>query len=355
MSFSSEVKEEMNRLANLSNKEVVKYELLGYLASNHIVVEKNKIKFTTENEYNINRFGKLISNLGYADYTISMIGKKYCIICKKIELEEIRYQEDKIHIDIKKEEQGKDVVQIKNEKQGKDGIQAQNEIQDKDRMQTRNAIQGKNAIQAQNIMLGKDRIKGENEIKEQELLEKAFVRGAFLGGGSMNNPKLNYHLQLLFSVEENKNLANSILESYEIYFKTLQRKKDFVLYTKDGDEISKFLAFINASNAVLKFEEIRVYRDVRNNVNRKVNCETANLNKTVNAAMKQIEDIQFLIQNNALSKLSKPLQEIARLRIENPEASLAELGKMLSSPIGKSGVNHRLQAIQEKAEQLRNK
>ena len=81
MSFSSEVKEEMNRLANLSNKEVVKYELLGYLASNHIVVEKNKIRFTTENEYNINRFGKLISNLGYTDYNINMIGKKYCIIC----------------------------------------------------------------------------------------------------------------------------------------------------------------------------------------------------------------------------------------------------------------------------------
>lgn len=295
MSFSSEVKEEMNRLANLSNKEVVKYELLGYLASNHIVVEKNKIRFTTENEYNINRFGKLISNLGYTDYNINMIGKKYCIICKKIELAEISYQENKIYITIK------------------------------------------------------------DEIKGKELLEKAFIRGAFLGGGSMNNPTLNYHLQLLFSLEENKKIASDILESYGIYFKTLQRKNDFVLYTKDGDEISKFLAFINANSSVLKFEEIRVYRDVRNNVNRKVNCETANLNKTVNAAMKQIEDIQFLMKNNILDKLSKPLQEIARLRIENPEASLTELGQMLSSPIGKSGVNHRLQALQEKAEQLKNK
>ena len=319
MSFSSEVKEEMNRLTNLSNKEVVKYELLGYLASNHINIEKNKIKFTTENEYNINRFGKLISNLGYADYTINMIGKKYCITCKKIELEEINYEGNNIYIAIGKER--KDKSSINNEAKSKDRISINNK----------------------------------EKSQYNELLEKAFIRGVFLGGGSINNPKLSYHLQLTFSLEKNANLAYLILKQYGIFFKTLQRKNDFVLYTKDGDEISKFLAFINANSAVLKFEEIRVYRDVRNNVNRKVNCETANLNKTVNASMKQIADIRFLIKNNVFHKLSKPMQEIAKLRIENPEASLVELGQMLSSPIGKSGVNHRLQTIQEKAEQLRKK
>ena len=329
MSFSSEVKEEMNRLTNLSNKEVVKYELLGYLASNHINIEKNKIKFTTENEYNINRFGKLISNLGYADYTINMIGKKYCITCKKIELEEINYEGNNIYIIIGEERKDKNNINNKEKNKGS--------INNKEK--------------------SKDEISINNKEKSQynELLEKAFIRGAFLGGGSINNPKLSYHLQLTFSLEKNANLAYLILEQYGIFFKTLQRKNDFVLYTKDGDEISKFLAFINANSAVLKFEEIRVYRDVRNNVNRKVNCETANLNKTVNASMKQIADIRFLIKNNVFHKLSKPMQEIAKLRIENPEASLVELGQMLSSPIGKSGVNYRLQAIQEKAEQLRKK
>ena len=124
---------------------------------------------------------------------------------------------------------------------------------------------------------------------------------------------------------------------------------------KDGDEISKFLALIGASRSVLHFEEIRVYRDIRNQVNRKVNCETANLNKTVNAALQQIENIQYLQSIGKLETLSEPLQEIAKVRLENPEASLAELGNMLAKPIGKSGVNHRFQAIERIVEELKEK
>ena len=124
---------------------------------------------------------------------------------------------------------------------------------------------------------------------------------------------------------------------------------------KDGDEISKFLALINASHSVLKFEEIRVYRDIKNQVNRKVNCETANLNKTVNAALQQIENIQYLQSIGKLKELSEPLQEIAKIRLEHPEASLIELGNMLAKPIGKSGVNHRFQAIEKIVEDLKMK
>ena len=287
MSFSSEVKEEISKLSNLANKEVVKFELLGYLSSNNITIEKNKIKFSTESEYNINRFSKLLNNLQYTNHNIEMIGKKFCISVNKPEIPEAIYD---------------------------------------------NTITFKNIIE---------------QINNQELLEKAFVRGSFLGGGSINNPKNTYHLEITFSSEENSNIVQEILNKYEIQFKNMEKKNGYVLYTKDGDEISKFLALIGANSSVLKFEEVRVYRDIRNNVNRKVNCETANLNKTLNAALKQIEDIKYLKQIGQFDKMPEQLQEIANLRLENPEASLVEIGQMLSKPIGKSGVNHRFYNIEQ--------
>ena len=287
MSFSSEVKEEISKLNNLANKEIVKFELFGYLSSNNITIEKNKIKFSTENEYNINRFSKLLSNLQYANHNIEIIGKKFCISVNKPELPEIVYD---------------------------------------------NVITFKNITEQSN---------------SQELLEKAFVRGSFLGGGSINNPKNTYHLEIIFSSEKNANIVQVILNKYEIQFKNIEKKNGYALYTKDGDEISKFLALIGANSSVLKFEEIRVYREVKNNVNRKVNCETANLIKTLNAALKQIEDIKYLKQIGQFDKMPEQLQEIANLRLENPEASLLEIGRMLSKPIGKSGVNHRFYSIEQ--------
>ena len=287
MSFSGEVKEEISKLGNLANKEIVKFELLGYLSSNNITIEKNKIKFSTESEYNINRFSKLLNNLNYTNHKIEMIGKKFCISVNKPEISEIVYS---------------------------------------------NTVLFKNIIE---------------EINNQELLEKAFVRGSFLGGGSINNPEKTYHLEIICSSKENVNIVLEILNKYAIQFRSIEKKNGYALYTKDGDEISKFLALIGANSSVLKFEEVRVYRDIRNNVNRKVNCETANLNKTLNAALKQIENIKYLKQIGQFDKMPEQLQEIANLRLANPEASLVEIGKMLSRPIGKSGVNHRFYNIEQ--------
>lgn len=296
MSFSSEVKEEISKITNLANKQSVKFELLGYLASSNVTIEKNKLKFSTESEYNINRFSKLLNNLLYTNYQIEVIGKLFCITVNRPESEEVTYEETA-------------------------------------------------------IILNEYKIK--EQLKNQELLEKAFIRGAFLGGGSINNPQNTYHLEILLSSSKNVKLILEILEKYNILFKNIEKKKGYAIYTKDGDEISKFLALIGANSAVLKFEDIRVYRDMRNNVNRKVNCETANLNKTINAAVKQIEAIKLLQKNGELKKLSKQLQEIAKVRLKNPDASLIELGKMLSKPIGKSGVNHRLKTIEEMAEKFK--
>ena len=158
---------------------------------------------------------------------------------------------------------------------------------------------------------------------------------------AINNPEKIYHLEIIYSCAKNVNYAIEILKKYNIKMKILNN----TAYLKDGEEISKFLAFIGANSSVLKFEEIRVIRDMRNNVNRIVNCETANLNKTINAALKQIEDIKFIKKMKKFNELSEGLQEVANLRLENPDVSLIELGKMLSNPIGKSGVHHRLEKI----------
>ncbi len=182
-------------------------------------------------------------------------------------------------------------------------------------------------------------------------ITKAVVRGAFLGGGSITEPSTRYHLEIRLSSQENREVVIKVLKKFEIEAKLLNRKYSYSIYIKDGEEISKFLALIGANSSVLRFEDIRVLKETKNNVNRKVNCETANLNKTVNAAVKQIQAIEKIKRKKKWNDLQLNLQEIAKLRIENPDATLEELGKMLEEPIGKSGVNHRLKKIIEISEE----
>lgn len=181
-------------------------------------------------------------------------------------------------------------------------------------------------------------------VEESEEEKRAYVRGIFLGSGSINNPRNKYHIEMALKDTNVAEKVVTILEEYGILFKILNAKKCSI-YSKDGEEISKFLAFIGANSAVLKFEEIRVFRDMRNNVNRIVNCETANLAKTVDAAVKQINAIKKLKETGKFNELPDNLKELAELRVKNPEASLTELGQMLKEPIGKSGVNYRLKNI----------
>ena len=150
---------------------------------------------------------------------------------------------------------------------------------------------------------------------------------------------------MILSTKFNAEKIIQILSNHTIGAKILERKNGYGIYIKDGEEISKLFALIGANSSVLKFEQIRVLRDMKNNINRKVNCETANLNKTVNAAVKQIEAIKILQETGKFDNLAESLKEIAKIRIENPDASLIELGQMLKNPIGKSGVNHRLGKI----------
>ena len=284
MSFSSDVKEELSKVNNLANKIQVKYEFIGYLISNNSSVVGNKIRYATESQYNINRFAKLLSNLKI-DYKIEMEGKSFVIKLKNSEFNEIEIIDKKLILKI------------------------QENLDEKN--------------------------------------EKSLVKGVFLGAGSINNPDNKYHLEIRFSNKENEEIVLEILKKYNINFKKLDSQKNKSIYIKEGEEISKFLAFIGANKAVMKFEDIRVQRQMRGKVNRLVNCKAANLNKTLNASVEQIDAIRKLQQNGKFNKLEDNLKEIANLRLENPDMPLLELGKLLKNPVGKSGVNYRLKKIIE--------
>ena len=280
MSFSSNIKEELSRLNTFSSIKLVQAEFYGYLISNNTIFENGVIRFSTENEHNINRLKRILKRLNI-EFDMELQGKIYSIVfvCK-------------------------------------------------------------NLIMYQQINTEKDEIK------------KATVRGAYLGGGSLNNPNSKYHLEILFKTEEDRTKIAEIIKSFNIEIKYFKRNEKYSLYIKDGEEISKFLALIGANNSVLRYEEIRVEKDSRNSINRIVNCETANLNKTINASVYQIQAIQKIKKFGKFNELPDTLKEIADVRIENPNLSLTELGKLLKNPIGKSGVNHRLKKIIQLAEEI---
>ena len=185
--------------------------------------------------------------------------------------------------------------------------------------------------------------------------KRAYLRGAFLAGGSVNNPETSaYHLEIYSLYKEHGEALSDLMNKFNLNAKTIERKKGFVTYLKEAEKISDFLGIVGAVQAMLKFEDVRILRDMRNSVNRIVNCETANLNKTIGAAIRQVENIRFIENTIGLDQLPEKLREIARLRVEYQDVTLKELGEMVSTgTVSKSGVNHRLRKIDEIAEALR--
>ena len=288
MSFSSDLKEELSKINNLNKKDEVRYELIGYLISKNATIAKRNIRYATESEYNINRFSKLLRNLNI-DNEIEFDGKSFIITFKiKNLIKEIEIKENQLEI--------------------------------------------------------------RNKNVENENYKRAIVRGTFLGAGSINNPNKTYHLEINLSTKEKMEFLYNILKECKINCKRLLNKKS--IYLKDGEEISAIIALFGANSSVLKFEDIRVQKEMNGKVNRIVNCQTANLNKTLNASVEQIDAIRKLQQSNKFNKLDDNLKEIALLRLEYPDMSLLELGKKLKEPLGKSGVNYRLKRIIKIAEEL---
>ena len=192
-----------------------------------------------------------------------------------------------------------------------------------------------------------------NMIIKNSCCKRAFLRGAFLASGSISNPEKSYHIEIVCSGSKKAEQIKSIINSFGLDAKVIIRKKSHVVYLKEASQIVDMLNVMEATNALMNMENIRILKEMRNTVNRKVNCETANLNKTVSAAVKQLEDIRYIQERIGLKKLPEGLLEMAEMRLEYPNASLKELGDLLSVPIGKSGVNHRLRKLSEIADKLR--
>lgn len=193
----------------------------------------------------------------------------------------------------------------------------------------------------------------DNPILQRTCCRRAFLRGAFLSAGSITDPERNYHFEITCLQGEKAEQLRDFMRFFGLEAKIVLRKKYYVVYLKEGSMISDALNIMEAHIAMMKFENVRIVKDVRNSVNRRVNCEAANINKTVSAARKQIEDIEYIRKTVGLDKLPENLRDVACARLEEPDAALKELGAMLHPPVGKSGVNHRLRKLGQIAQHLR--
>ncbi|GFN22725.1 DNA-binding protein WhiA [Thermanaeromonas sp. C210] len=198
---------------------------------------------------------------------------------------------------------------------------------------------------------------GEKILEERErslhpCCRAAYLRGAFLAAGSVANPELAHHLELVVEARDLRFLRG-LLRAMDLQPGVNRRNRGLALYFKDSQQIIKILSLMGAHAAVLTYENVLVYKNMRNHVNRLVNCETANLSKAIEAGMRQVENIRFLEDRIGLANLPQALREVAELRLRYPEATLKELGEMLSPRVGKSGVNHRLRRLEALAENLK--
>ncbi|MDY5576556.1 MAG: DNA-binding protein WhiA [Lachnospiraceae bacterium] len=194
-----------------------------------------------------------------------------------------------------------------------------------------------------------------NVVIMQDCCKRAFIRGAFLAAGSISAPEKSYHFEIVCESEPKAEQLSKIIKTFRIDSKIVERKKHFVVYIKEGAGIVDILNVMQAHISLMDLENVRILKEMRNSVNRKVNCETANLTKTINAAVKQVEDIRYIESTIGLSALPEVLEEAAKVRLNNPDASLKELGEAMCPPLGKSGMNHRLKRISEIASELKGK
>lgn len=309
-SFSKKVKKELSEINNLSNKTLDWFELLGYSLTN------SSKEFTTESKYNINRYARILENVGVYDYNISVSGKNFTIKTKKKLDEILKEKNTKEYNNIFNNEETE-------EKKQKENFESLNNNKNDERFQ----------------------------INEDE--KKAIIRGAFLGSGTISEPRKAYHLEIYFKDENSLSFCIKILTSYYVNVKSIRQNKN-ILYIEEGESISNFLAFVGAKKSVLEFEDTRVVKEIRNNVNRQLNLENANLNKTILSSVKQINYIKLIKKKNKFNDLTEKEKKLAEIRLKNPDASLEELRKMLGENISKSGVSHRMKKIEGLAKNLEN-
>ena len=189
--------------------------------------------------------------------------------------------------------------------------------------------------------------------KPSKMSSKGLIREAFMQSGSISDPEKFYHLEIVFTENEDAVRIQKMIEGFGLGAKIAKRKGNYVVYLKEGAQIADMLRIMEAPLALMEFENIRILKEMRNSINRQVNCEAANLGKTISAAVKQVEDIKYICSTVGLEQLPEGLAQTAKMRLEHPEATLKELGELMDPPLGKSGVNHRLKNLSALADDLR--
>jgi DNA-binding protein WhiA len=193
-----------------------------------------------------------------------------------------------------------------------------------------------------------------SDLIKTKCCRRAYLKGVFLGAGTISDPEKAYHLEIVCNSEALSNDVKKLINSFGLHSKSVLRKSSHVVYLKEAEQIIDFLNILGAHGQLLDFENVRIFKEMRNKTNRINNCDSANLDKTINASVKQLESIRLIDASRGLNSLSDKLLEAATLRLENPEASLIELTEMMDPPIGKSGINHRFKKLEEIAEKIRN-
>lgn len=313
MSFSSKVKKELaDRIGNASHCKIAEIAAIISMCGNICIDEYNNyaIKVRTETEVTATKFLNLVKKAFKYDANIEKKDNSYS------------------------RNQSTYIVSIEDDEMTKKILQATKLIDENGEIE-------ENLSLTDNLILKKDCCK------------RAFIRGAFLSAGSVNDPNKSYHFEIKCNNNNKSEQLINILKFFGIDAKIVARKGSFVVYIKEGESIVDVLNVMEAPISLMEVENIRILKDMSNYYNRQVNCEAANIKKTVTTAHRQIEDINFIIEQKGLDYLPAKLQDIAVVRLEHPDTPLQELGEMLDPPIGKSGVNHRLRKISQMADELR--
>lgn len=309
MSFSSDIKEELTKVVNKDDNYKMA-ELIGFMIANCTITKEGNefiLKMSTENASAIKK--------AYNSFKTF-----YGIVA---------------NTNIKKEEEWSDnLYQLKIlEKQDLEKI-------------FKESLLGID-VKMQLVMADKERI------LQNENVQKAFLRGVFIGSGSIVNPKSGYHLEIVLSNQDNAIFINYVMQQVGIQSKIVKRKNGYVIYLKEADTIARFLATIGSNKGILDFEETRVIKEMRNNINRLNNFENANFDKTVDASLAQLDDITVIRKNRKFESLPEHLKKLARLRVSYKEATLEELGNMLDPKLSRAGVSHRFKRLHQIAEDIR--
>lgn len=306
MSFSKEIKSEIAKSKINKNKNLIKCELLGFVVSNANIISNNVLRFSTENLDIVERYKYIIK-----------------VLC---------------NIDVKEEVYEQTIL--------KQNILYVINIQDS----TNISIIFKN-INIDILDIIEKKYKFKDILINQEDEKLAFLKGIFLGSGYLSNPKENYHLEIINQNKNDARYINNIISEFDIISSIIKRKDEFIVYIKDAQSIVTFITLLGSNVGVLKFEETRVEKEMNNNLNRVINCETANFNKSIETSKKQLENIQILKKLGKYSLLNDNLKVVCEKRIENPELSLIELANIIG--ISKSGLNNRFRKINEIVEDIR--